>query len=536
MQIISNKRFPQKLSTWLVLVFFIILFVTGASIHDDFGLTYDEDIQRSIGVMNARYITGESQDLLTNHHRIYGPFFEIFLVLAERIVPIDGDDTRSIFHLRHLLTFLAFFVSTIAFYFTGLELFQKRRWAFLGTLFLVLSPRIFAHSFYNSKDLAFLALFTIATFTMVKIVREKKRRWIVLHALCTAWAIDIRVMGIVLPLLTVALMVYRTMDRVGEKKGNPRLLLTTAGAYLALVGVFTVMFWPFLWSNPIHNFAEAFREMRSYPWPGTVLYQGEYVKATDLPWHYIPVWMALTIPLVYSLGFLLGSFISAWSLFRGMFSRKLGCIEVEKQIPLFLFWGSLLTVILSGATLYDGWRHMFYLYPSFILLSVGGYKAIAESLTSRISSRMLKPALWVSCGGVSCYLLFVCILMIQQHPHQNVYFNCLAGNDKSAIRSQYEMDYWGGSYRQGLEYIARNDSSETVYYYSDHPPGYINRAMLSEKDRKRFMEASRIEDADYFISSFRWHPEDYPYPEYYSITVGNAEILTIYRPNATDRK
>ena len=54
--------------------------------------------------------------------------------------------------------------------FTLADLFFVGR---LGSLFLILSPRIFAHSFYNSKDLAFLSFFIISIYTMVRYLEEK---------------------------------------------------------------------------------------------------------------------------------------------------------------------------------------------------------------------------------------------------------------------------------------------------------------------------------------------------------------------------
>jgi hypothetical protein len=34
----------------------------------------------------------------------------------------------------------------------------------------------------------------------------------------------------------------------------------------------------------------------------------------------------------------------------------------------------------------------------------------------------------------------------------------------------------------------------------------------------------------YALSNYRWHKEDYPYPnEFYSITVGRAKIMSVFK-------
>ena len=49
--------------------------------------------------------------------------------------------------------------------------------------------------------------------------------------------------------------------------------------------------------------------------------------------------------------------------------------------------------------------------------------------------------------------------MIKDHPHQNVYFNFLAGKN---IQTKFELDYWGLSNKQALEYILKNDSKNII--------------------------------------------------------------------------
>ena len=58
--------------------------------------------------------------------------------------------------------------------------------------------------------------------------------------------------------------------------------------------------------------------------------------------------------------------------------------------------------------------------------------------------------------------------IINLHPHQQVYFNPLAGKDPM---ENFEGDYWGASMRQGLEWIMENDNRDSLTIIS--PEGII---------------------------------------------------------------
>ncbi|GAJ22942.1 unnamed protein product, partial [marine sediment metagenome] len=65
--------------------------------------------------------------------------------------------------------------------------------------------------------------------------------------------------------------------------------------------------------------------------------------------------------------------------------------------------------------------------------------------------------------------------MIKNHPHQNVYFNFFAGKN---IKERFELDYWGLSYKQALEYVLENDSSEIINIQVSQHPGVYNQFIL----------------------------------------------------------
>ena len=124
--------------------------------------------------------------------------------------------------------------------------------------------------------------------------------------------------------------------------------------------------------------------------------------------------------------------------------------------------------------------------------------------------------------------------MVWNHPHQNVYFSVLNG-DK--IRSQFEQDYWGLSYRQGLLYILENDSRPKIKVVTAHAPGYLNTLLFEESQNQRIEFVPKQEQADYFLTEYRWHPQDYPFQdkEVYSIEVNGSKIMSVFKFSNTSK-
>lgn len=98
------------------------------------------------------------------------------------------------------------------------------------------------------------------------------------------------------------------------------------------------------------------------------------------------------------------------------------------------------------------------------------------------------------------------------------------------IKNNFELDYWGLSYRKALEYILRNDASKVIKIYVPEVPGRISAKILTLADRDRLVYVEQPQEAKYFLSIYKWHKDEYPYAqEYFSIKVGGAKIVIVYK-------
>lgn len=487
---------------FVVIAFSVGLFATGVLIYKDFGVSWDEPIQRNYGQVVYNFITGRDKKLLSDNERYYGPAFELILITVEKLAALT--DARDIYFARHFANFSLFFVGVFFFYLICKKRFGSYKWGLFGASFLVLSPRIFAHAFYNSKDIPLMAFLIISFYTLTKLVEKPTTARIILHSLACALAISTRVVGVAVIFMTAASFVL-------SKDRSLKYARIFAAFFFAFV-VFTILFWPTLWNDPLHHFVKALEQMSKYPQSTKILYFGELVKSTNLPWHYVLGWIAVTTPTIYLAFFVAGLIFMV---------RELKKIPIHSVAVLLWFLGPLLAVILLKSVLYDEWRQMFFIYPALLLISMEGVKwALSISVDKTIKTAV---ALLI---GVN--LTLTAANMIRLHPFYNLYFNELAG-ERSKLAEKFEMDYWGLSYRKALEYIARNDEREKIVVSVDNFPGIANASILPDDARSRLVVDEKLSNADYFITTYRSRKERDTNNLWYALIVDGNIVAGVYK-------
>jgi len=524
------------------MAFFLALLVVGVLCHRDYGVTWDEFQQRATGGESLKYVVErtaprllpasaknlQSFDAYRDHD--YGVAFELPAAVLE--VLLGQHDEREIYFLRHLLNFLVAWGGAIAVWLLASRRFGDWRPALLAAVFLVLSPRLFADSFYNSKDIVFMAAVAIGLNTTIGFVLAPGTRRALLHALATAFAIDVRIMAILLPLLTVAVLACRLLRR--EVAPAPALRGLTV--YLAVSAVLVVAMWPFLWADPPGHFVEAFRNMARFRWDGLVLYLGRRYPGTDLPWHYVPVWIAITTPLFYLALFGVGTgAIVARVAGAG---RRLWRTDEDLQDLIFLgfFVAPILAVIALHSVLYQGWRHLYFVYPAFLLIAVRGAWALWHRQRARIG-RAGALWRWGLAGLAAASLLQTAAWMARAHPFENVYFNVLAGRN---WKDKFDVDYFGMANRQALEYILAHDSRRKIAVGADSfTLVFAAFKAIPLQERQRLEAAAPGQPVDYLFDNFYHMPHAAPprdskdYEPYYEVRVDGELILEVFRRRAS---
>lgn len=508
----------EKYLPYVVGLVFVSALLLGLRVTPDYGVTFDEETQRYYGQMVYEYVVSGNQTLLAYVDRFYGPFFEFVLYSTEKLSGLQ--DLHDVFQWRHQVTFLSFFAGTLGFYGIARRLFRNGWIAVLGVLFLLLSPRIFAEAFYNSKDIPLLAAFTFAMWTLLVFRERRSIRNLLLHALACAIATDIRLIGGLTALISVFLLSAPASDK--EEKGGLHHAVVLMG-FLLSTFVFVALLWPTLWKNPVSELALAIGRTIHYPWPGVVFFRQRYFLASRLPRYYLPLWIFITTPLLYLILGIIGLVASIKSLIRAPDFRR----NISSVLPILWFFMPVALVVALHPILYDGWRQLYFVYPALLLFSLRGLDELALFLGS-----VRQPARSFACvlafAAVAVGLGNTAAFMVRNHPLQNLFFSSITAGIRGAD-GRFELDYWGASYKQAIEQVLRQDPRPLITASFHNQPGELNVKALAPDLRKR-VRIVPLEEADYFFTNFRdQYLQRPPYPEATSVQVDGVKVLSVYR-------
>ena len=538
-QLADSIRKSSIMPAYLLLLAYLIL---GLNIYSDYGISMDEPIERKHGMVTFDYINQvfnlfsntpptRAETLEEYDHRDYGVLFQFVSYVLERGLQVRG--ALEVFLLRHKLTFLLFCISCLFFYKALILRFQTWKYALLGMLFLILSPRIFAHAFYNPKDIIFLSWTTISLYTLFSFLYQPSKVSAVKHGIICALAISSRVTAVFIPILTVGMIFLRYVV-LAEKKDIKEYM----GFLLIfiLTGVLgTIIFWPFLWESPIENFIYAFEKMKRFRWYGNVWFLGEFVPSYKLPWYYIPVLVGVTTPILYIALFLVGILALLSEIIRWVNRLKSSEFLMDLTALGYLFT-PILAVILLNSILYNGWRHLYFIYPGMIVIAIYGlsytYNRIQPSFSSRNKPVLISLLLFLTIG--SC--VKVAIDMVRLHPNQQVYFNEIVSQTP---HEKFEVDYYGTPYKQALRYLLKSRKDDTLNIHVTMPAGIINKINFPSKEMDRLNYVA-LKKADFLISNFhfptdtslckKYLDETFPFdqPELFTLKYKGSRIVSVY--------
>ena len=493
----NNKNY---LNLTILLIFSSYL-ILGALIFSDYGISWDEYYHRINGFVSLNIVreffsfdlyqgVEHGDKIFGDSTKHYGVIFDLPMAYIEKFLNIS--DSKNYFLLRHFSNFFIFYISSIFFY-----LLLKKRFSnylsIIGLLFFILSPRIFAESFYNMKDIIFLSLFVISLYFAITFLNNPNYKNLIFSALTCSFAIDLRVLGLIVPFIVIVFLILAIMEnKIYFKNYFLKLFI-----FALSVVFFTILFWPFLWNDPFINFAAALKAMSSYPMRLNVFYLGEYVSAVNLPWHYPIVWIFITTPILYLVLFLLGSFFIAYNFairFLNMSEENnttdpwSNNFERMDIIFFLIFYFSLFLVIQINATLYGGWRHLYFIYPCLIYISVKGIENISKYFKFKYLLIIIVP-----------FLIYTSYWMFKNHPYQFVYFNKFAGKN---VPEKFELDYWGVSNKNSLSYISNIDKRKKInIFIKSVSPYEFSSLILNENDRDRLIFTKDLDEAEFLVTN-----------------------------------
>jgi hypothetical protein len=443
----SRDAICERLSFGLIAAAAILALAT----FRDYGVTWDEDAHNWYGNFVLDYYLSFFTDQTALHWRDlynYGAIFDTIAAALNRVSPI------GVYETRHLLNAAVGILGLVGCCRLA-HAFGGARAGLIATLFLLLTPNYYGQMFNNPKDIPFAVGVVWSTYYMIRIIPLLPRPpfdILIRLGVTVGMTMGVRVGGL---LLLCELGLLLALDGVWRTIAARRLSLLIGSAWIALwrvllpIGLVAypvmLLFWPWGQTDPLANplRALAFFSHQTFPFP--TLFAGQFVLASDLPWAYLPTYIAIALPELILVLLLCAPIIGAAAVWRQ--GRRIR----REQVLMHLFLGFAIVfpvafAISVKAVLFDGMRHFIFLLP---LIAVAAALIGEQALRGLIRLRYR----WPIYGGLAAYGIAHVSVMVMLHPNQYVYYNAFVGGVEGAQRN-FKLDYWANSYAeavQGLE-------------------------------------------------------------------------------------
>ena len=483
----------------LVLAFFSLLTLIGLFNFKKQGISWEAPGLRLNGGNSLIYIADLfNLNLVPSNYRDFpamgmngmadhGVAYDMPLGALEVVLGIN--DPMHVYQFRTLVNFMVFIIGTLSIFFIVKRRLSSKELAILACVFYVISPRIFAAGFYSPADMPFTSFFALGVNLSLRFLEKPSFKNALWAGIVCGYATDIRLLGIIIfPVVVFLYLIQYFSDK--QKRSLPIKHLRT---YIIVGFISIYVFFPYLWASPVKRFLEVFHSLSRYPWGGMDLYFGKLIPANDLPWHYIPVWIIITTPLLYVFFFGIGLF---YIINKFIKNRVIDFDFIQDILFMILIFVPIFVVIFLNSVLYDSWRHLYFVYPFLIVVSVIGWKSF-------VPKRRKFYAPFTAKILVTSILLFqTAAWMIVNNPRQYLYFNPLAG--KVSLEKKWEMDYLGLSNKEGLKYIfSRNSNTLITVGVASFTPFDMSLKTLPSKYSDRISIVPISEKPDYIVNNFR---------------------------------
>ena len=352
--------------------------------------------------------------------------------ISSTIIPyaaslVFGNSFQSYIFFSHLLLpcwliGLSFFV-----YLVARRLQLAFPWIAAGLVFLV--PSLVGHSFTNTKDLPFAALYTLYTYSLVSRIQSGTRRDVGIGIVASSLLINLKaVFAAPVVALELSLVVIKYFRTSSAQSLNYFINLACKALLTSIVAIaLSLLIQPSSWGlSPVQYFTETFNTFSTHIWSGCMRWDGSCIAHHDPKWStakYVYKWLSIKVPAFMSLLLIAGLCLLLVKALRSGLSSpcrmNIGFVYVIGQLLLLPA-----LAIIGDSNLYGADRHLLFIYPSLCLLSAKSIEAM-----------LIRGQIILNLASFAFSLLAIVALsdVLLIHPYQIAYFNETARISSPAI-------------------------------------------------------------------------------------------------------
>lgn len=473
---------------------------------------------------------------MENNLMNYGGGFEFVSAVFNNILGNKTDKDLGFHTVRHvLLGLIAAFIMLLA----GLTAKELIGWraAVLAVIFLLISPRFTGHGIMNTKDIPFALGYIFAVWATIRFLRAlpaptwKDAAWVVAGL---AVALSIRVGALLLfiyfSMFCVLFWLYYSRVKSLGSFGTDKLKAAVGKSVVVLVaGYFLgLILWPYGILAPLSHPLEVLQEQSKFPVFINQLFEGQVVSSKDLPWYYLPKFIGMTSPIVVLLGL---------GLLVGLFYKNKD--KVHPGLLAFVAFVVIFPLAYIGytrANVYNGWRHVIFVYPPLAVMAALGFEFLWQTLKGK--------AAYAIPVAIAVLSVMPVLYTFSNVPYQYTYFNPLVGGIKGA-NGYYVTDYYMIGVQEASKWLLNEEKigskdKKLVIATDTHYPAWVYlNAGADNVDVKYTRFYDRYEkgwDWDYgiFYSEFvdpyqlqkgNWPPEN----TVYTVEAGGVPIVAVVK-------
>jgi hypothetical protein len=350
-----------------------------------------------------------------------------------------------------------------------------RATALAGIALLAFHPRLWADMHNNPKDVPQLVFFAFTVMAAARWCARPRVASALVAGVMGGAALAIKVNAVFVPFVVVLGLWPWQASATGWRPvvDHLRRLWWHYGLMIAVAAATFFSVWPWLYRNPLPRFGKHLRPF---------VMQGG--RSPHPGWNPDPaIQVVATMPELMLLLLTLGTLVALMRVARGS--------DPTGTLRLLLAWMAvpILRNSVPGAVNFDGIRHFYeFLPPAALLAAIGGATLVRLAGESR--------RLVAATGLAAVTALNLAEAIVRHHPFETAYFNRLVGGLAGAARRFPEAtDYWGSSYRQGLDWLNRNAEPGSALHVPVHPHIVALVSGHWLRHDLRFIEGSDVEPA-----------------------------------------
>jgi hypothetical protein len=471
------------------------LVVLAFATADSYAISNDEPVQQRYGELIVAYYASGFTDTSLFHFEnlyLYGGLFDLAAVGLQHLLPWFEP-----YWLRHILCALIG-IAGIGFACATARLVAGPRAGAIAAFFLTACGPWYGGMFNHTKDIPFAAAMIGAAYFLIRAARElphPRRRNIVGFGLLLGAALGIRVLG----LLTVGyagIAILMAAARLPSPTWRARLDFF-ARAVLAFLPAFVIAYlimiaaWP--WSalaplNPIRGLVD----FGHFHYPIQTLLAGKIYEMATVPRWYVPVYLAIKLPLLMLAGFAVAAVLA---MLPGKPTPEQVRRRLESALLVFIAAFPVICEVIDHGPAFTGMRHFLFVVPVVAALAGVGFDGLLNALSGRWRLAATGAAAAILAG-----LAWNTVLLVRLHPYEYLYYNPLVGGLQGAAR-RYATDYWVNIMPEAVDdleaYVARIDPNSSRRY----TVAICGEALPFEKEANaRLKLIDEWDDAEFFIA------------------------------------